>query len=119
MDRRETECGDDRQMVAEPIEIAWAEVVASRFHATIFLVGLQQKGCVVDVAVNELPCRCCVAKYMVETAPETMIAVCAFCAVSALRVCRHFHKAVSYEMLDSGIGGVVVEVSGNDNASQR
>lgn len=119
MDRRKTECGDERQMVAEPIEIAWAEVVASRFHATIFLVGLQQKGCVVDVAVNELPCRCCVAKYMVETAPETMIAIGALRPVTSLRVCRHFHKAVSYEMLDSGIGGVVIEVSGNDNAGLR
>ena len=40
-------------MIAETIKIAWAEVVAAWFHPTIFLVGLQQKGRVVDVAVDE------------------------------------------------------------------
>lgn len=40
-------------MIAETIEIAWAEVVAAWFHPAIFLVGLQQEGRVVDVAVDE------------------------------------------------------------------
>ena len=40
-------------MIAETIEIAWAEVVAAWFHPAIFLVGLHQKECIVDVTIDE------------------------------------------------------------------
>ena len=74
-------------MIAETIEVSWSQIVASWFHAAVFLVGFQQEGRVVDMAVDELPGRCSVAENMVEAAPQAMKAIGAFCPVTSLCLC--------------------------------
>ena len=103
-------------MIAETIEIARTKIVAAGFHTTVFLVGHQQEGRVVDVAVDELPSRSRVAEDMVEAAPQPMIAIGPFRPVTALRFFRHFHETMTDEQLKRGIRRIVVEVASNDDA---
>lgn len=111
--------GYEGQMIAETIEIFWAQIVAAWLHATIFLVRHKQKGCVIDTAADELLCCDGIAKDVVETAPETVIAVGAFCAVTPLRIGRDLYKSVSDHPLHGKIGGIVIEVACDDDTCRR
>ena len=103
-------------MIAETIEVSWPQIVASWFHAAVFLVGFQQEGRVVDMAVDELPGRCSVAENMVEAAPQAMKAIGAFCPVSSLCLCRYLYETMADEELERGVRRIVVEVASDDDA---
>ena len=101
-----------RQMVTVSILILHSYVIATRLHATIFLVFSEQELEGTQLSTYPVVPHRTRAKDMVQILPSPAKPISSLCTIGGVQLSRELHQAMPHDFLDRPVFLGIIEITG-------